>query len=560
MKKKTGLILCIVGAVLCVAGVVFFILACNKVKQAGTDTRESTVTETQEGTQTEPAESETAKQETTQPETTQPETKQDIGNKEETEPEKQETEESESDKEALADFDLATPSVCGALSVDGTQLVDENGNPVQLKGISTHGLAWFPTYVDQNAFKEFREQWNVNVMRLAMYTHEYGGYCSGGNKEDLKNIVKRGIQYATDNDMYVIVDWHVLNENSPLVYKDEAKKFFEEMAKTYADQNNILYEICNEPCGGTSWSDVKKYAEEIIPIIRKYDEDAIIIVGTPNWSQRADEAAAEPITGYDNIMYAVHFYAATHKEDLRNVTENAIKSGLPIFISEFSICDASGNGGIDYDQADKWMNLINEYGLSYVMWSLSNKNETSALIKSSCSKTSNFTEDDLSDTGKWLYKTLTGKAVVGNSKDAAKNNQSSTGSSQNNNQNNNPNNNNNGNNNNSGQNGSQTFTFTSSGLNGTAILKSSWDDSGKTCYQFDVKLENPGSSEVSQWAIDIHFSSDISFSSGWGGKFSANGNTLHITNESYNGTISGGGTISDIGFMVTGSSGMTVTP
>ena len=556
MKKKTGLILCIVGAVLCVAGVVFFILACNKVKQAGSDTQESTVTETQEGTQTEPAESETAKQETTQPETTQPETKQDIGNKEETEPEKQETEESESDKEALADFDLATPSVCGALSVDGTQLVDENGNPVQLKGISTHGLAWFPTYVDQNAFKEFREQWNVNVMRLAMYTHEYGGYCSGGNKEDLKNIVKRGIQYATDNDMYVIVDWHVLNENSPLVYKDEAKKFFEEMAKTYADQNNILYEICNEPCGGTSWSDVKKYAEEIIPIIRKYDEDAIIIVGTPNWSQRADEAAAEPITGYDNIMYAVHFYAATHKEDLRNVTENAIKSGIPIFISEFSICDASGNGGIDYDQADKWMNLINEYGLSYVMWSLSNKNETSALIKSSCSKTSNFTEDDLSDTGKWLYKTLTGKAVVGNSKDAAKNNQSSTGSSQNNNQ----NNNNNGNNNNSGQNGSQTFTFTSSGLNGTAILKSSWDDSGKTCYQFDVKLENPGSSEVSQWAIDIHFSSDISFSSGWGGKFSANGNTLHITNESYNGTISGGGTISDIGFMVTGSSGMTVTP
>ena len=170
--------------------------------------------------------------------------------------------------------------------MDGTQLVDENGNPVQLKGISTHGIGWFPTYVDQNAFRQFRNEWNVNVMRLAMYTHENSGYCTDGNKEDLKNIVKRGVQYATDNDMYVIIDWHVLNENSPLVYEDEAKKFFEEMAKTYADQNNVLYEICNEPCGGTSWSDVKKYAEDIIPIIRKYDDDAIIIVGTPNWSQR----------------------------------------------------------------------------------------------------------------------------------------------------------------------------------------------------------------------------------------------------------------------------------
>lgn len=535
MKNKTGLILCIVGTILCITGVVTLVVACNKIKQADTTSATETVTETQtipeptvetesvqEKETVQKEETETAETETTETETIEPE---------------------KEGKKKDADYDLAVPSVCGALSVDGTQLVDENGNPVQLHGISTHGLAWFPAYVDQNAFKEFRENWNVNVMRLAMYTHEYGGYCSGGNKEDLKNVVKRGIQYATENDMYVIVDWHVLNENSPLVYEDEAKKFFEEMAKTYADQNNILYEICNEPCGGTSWSDVKKYAEDIIPIIRKYDDDAIIIVGTPNWSQRADEAAADPITGYDNIMYAAHFYAATHKEDLRNVTENAIKSGLPIFISEFSICDASGNGGIDYDQADKWMELINKYDLSYVMWSLSNKAETSALIKSSCNKTSGFTEDDLSDTGKWLYQTLTGKTTVGSSKSGAKNNQSSTGST-------NQNNNNNG----------QAFTFTSSGLNGTATLKSSWADSGKTCYQFDLKLENPGSSDISQWAIDIHFSSDVSFESGWGGKFSANGNTLHITNESYNGTIAKGSAISDIGFMVTGPSGMTVTP
>ena len=262
-----------------------------------------------------------------------------------------------------------------------------------------------------------------------------------------------------------------------------------------------------------------------------------------------DEAAADPITGYDNIMYTLHFYAATHKEDLRNTMVNAIKAGLPVFISEFSICDASGNGGVDYDQAQKWMDVINEYGISYVAWNLSNKSETSALISSSCNKTSDFTESDLSETGKWLYKTLTGNSAVGNSKDAAKNNQSGG-------KNTSQNNSNNGQSSNSGQ----SFSFTSSGLNGTATLKSSWEDGGKTCYQFDVKLENPGNSDTSQWAIDIHFSGDIAFSSGWSGKYSANGNTLHVTNESYNGVIPAGGSISDIGFMITGPSGLTVTP
>lgn len=557
MKKKTGLILVITGAVLCVTGVVLLILAYGKWNQANklltadgsAETRVTAEAETQpaeENGENSPAENNAGDNKG--------ETENDGRDESLTDPE------NDKDAEAkTADYDLAAPSVCGALSVDGTQLVDENGNPVQLKGISTHGIGWFPTYVDQNAFRQFRNEWNVNVMRLAMYTHENSGYCTDGNKEDLKNIVKRGIQYATDNDMYVIIDWHVLNENSPLVYEDEAKKFFEEMAKTYADQNNILYEICNEPCGGTSWSDVKKYAEDIIPIIRKYDDDAIIIVGTPNWSQRVDEAAADPITGYDNIMYTLHFYAATHKDDLRNTMVNAIKAGLPVFISEFSICDASGNGGVDYDQAQKWMDVINEYGISYVAWSLSNKNETSALISSSCNKTSDFTESDLSETGKWLYKTLTGNSAVGNSKDAAKNSQSGGKNNSKNGQSSNSgqNNNNNGNNQN---NGGQSFSFTSSGLNGTATLKSSWEDGGKTCYQFDVKLENPGSSDTSQWAIDIHFSGDIAFSSGWSGKYSANGNTLHVTNESYNGVIPAGGNISDIGFMITGPSGLTVTP
>lgn len=294
----------------------------------------------------------------------------------------------------------------GKLSVNGTNLVDKDGKIVQLHGVSTHGLSWFSEYVNYDSFKTLRDEYGVNLMRLAMYTHENGGYCTDGNKEELKKLIDKGVDYAKSLDMYVIIDWHVLQDCNPNKYKAEAKEFFEEMSKKYASYDNVIYEICNEPNSGTSWSDVKSYATEIIPVIRKNAKDAIILVGTPTWSQDVDQAAKDPITGETNIMYTLHFYAATHKDDLRNKLVSALDSKLPIFISEFSICDASGNGGIDYDSANAWLKLINEKKLSYVAWSLSNKNETSALIKSSSKKTSGYTEDDFSDTGKWLFETF----------------------------------------------------------------------------------------------------------------------------------------------------------
>lgn len=454
--------------------------------------------------------------------------------------------------------DMAVPSACGALSVNGTQLVDENGNPVQLRGISTHGLAWFPSYVNKDAFKQFREDWNVNVMRLAMYTHENGGYCTDGNKDNLKNIIYNGVQYATENDMYVIIDWHVLQEQNPNRYKEEAKKFFEDMSNRYKDNNNVIYEICNEPNGGVSWSEIKSYAEEIIGVIRANDENAVILVGTPNWSQRVDEAAKDPITGYDNIMYTLHFYAATHKDDLRNTMVNAINDGLPVFVSEYGICDASGNGSLDKNSAQKWVDTMNEYGVSYVCWALANKNESAALIKSSCSKTSQFGDDDLSESGKWLYQTLTNKATVGNSNDASSGKPDSGNNSGNGNNNSNSHNNN-SNSNNTGS-AATPEPFQSGGLDGVLTLNNSWESDGEVNYQYNMSLTNNGSQSVSSWAIDIHFSDNISLSSGWGGKYTVNGNTLHVIPESYNESIGAGASLGDLGFIISGPSGLKVTP
>ena len=290
------------------------------------------------------------------------------------------------------------------LHVEGVALADKDGKTVQLKGLSTHGIMWFPQYINNSFFKQLHDKWGANVVRAAMYTEEYKGYCSGG-KDESKKLVKKAIKYATDNDMYVIVDWHILSDNNPNTHTKEAKNFFRWVAKNYGDHNNIIYEICNEPNGGTTWADIKKYSNKVIPVIRKYDPNSVIIVGTPTWSQELDKAAADPLK-YDNVVYALHFYAATHREWLQDTYTNAINSGLPVFVSEFGICDASGNGAVDKDFANKWISLLDKNNTSYVMWNISNKAETSSIIKPEVTKTSGFTKSDLTDSGKWILKKL----------------------------------------------------------------------------------------------------------------------------------------------------------
>ena len=272
---------------------------------------------------------------------------------------------------------------------------------MQLYGMSTHGLAWYPQYVNPDTFAFLSQKWYNNCIRLAMYTDEYGGYASGGDKEALKKLIRQGVAYATDLGMYVIIDWHVLNDQNPLVHLAEAKEFFAEMTAEFAGQDNILYEICNEPNSSATWADVSAYAKEIIPIIRGNDPDAVILVGTPTWSQDLEAALAEPLP-YDNIMYTLHFYAATHKEDLRQRVVACMEAGLPVFISEFGLCDASGNGAVDEQEALAWKDMIESYGISFLCWNLSNKDEASAVFLPSCEKLTDFTEEDLSTQGRWM--------------------------------------------------------------------------------------------------------------------------------------------------------------
>lgn len=286
----------------------------------------------------------------------------------------------------------------GRLSVIGTQLCNQNGEPIILRGMSSHGMQWYSNFASYNSIKN-TAGFGANVFRIAMYTSE-NGYIS--QKDSIKQAVYTAIDNAIANDMYVILDWHILSDGDPLQYVNEAKEFFAEASLKYANTPNLIYEICNEPNGNISWSgNVKPYAEQVIPAIRQ-NTNAVILVGSPTWSQDVDAAADDPLY-FDNIMYTCHFYAGTHGSRLRDKIDYALSKNAPIFISEWGTSAADGNGGVYLNQAAEWLDFLDSRGISWVNWSLCDKSESSAALTPGTVPNSTWTENDLSESGMFVF-------------------------------------------------------------------------------------------------------------------------------------------------------------
>ena len=444
----------------------------------------------------------------------------------------------------------------GELAVRGTSLVDEHGNPYQLQGVSTHGIGWFPDYVNKAGFQTMRDEWGINCVRLAMYTWEYNGYCSGGNQAQLKQLVNDGVSYATELGLYVIIDWHVLQDLDPNNNTQAAIAFFDEMSERYADYDNVIYEICNEPNGGVSWASIKQYAMQVIPVIKANNPDAVIIVGTPNWSQDVDIASNDPITGYTNIMYAIHFYAETHRDSLRQKMQTAINNGLPIFCSEFGICDASGNGTINTTEANNWIAAMDANNISYCIWNLSNKAESSSLIQSGCNLTSGWSESDLSESGRWYVGVLNNGVPLGSTSSGGNSGNSSASSSAS-----GSGGNSGGGSNSSSGGGNQSSQAVSASAANTQVSvanSGSWSSGSGNCYQYTVTVKNTGSSTIQNWNITLNFGSNVSLDQSWNGNFALSGSSLTITPVDFNSQIGAGQSV-EVGFIIE-TSGSVGTP
>jgi endoglucanase len=281
----------------------------------------------------------------------------------------------------------------GQLKVSGVQLVDGHDQPVVLRGMSFGWHCLWPRFYNEGTVQWLKKDWQATVVRAALGV-ELGNDSYLKRPEWSEQKIRAVVDAAIKEDLYVIIDWHSHNINL-----EEAKAFFGRMASDYGKYPNVIYEIFNEP-DEESWEEVKKYSAEIIETIRAKDPDNIILVGSPHWDQDVHIVADDPLKGFSNLMYTLHFYAATHKKELRDRGDYAISKGIPLFISESAGMTASGDGALDPEEWQRWIDWAEKNKISWITWSVSDKDETCSVLLPSASSKGKWKEKDLKESGK----------------------------------------------------------------------------------------------------------------------------------------------------------------
>ena len=283
----------------------------------------------------------------------------------------------------------------GRLQVAGNRIVGAHGRPVSLAGNSFYWSQWMGRLYTAETVAWLKRDWNATLVRAALGVSRHDGYL--GNPERNLARVTTVVDAAIANDIYVLIDWH---DHHAHEHAEQAVAFFSDMARRYGNSPNVIYEIFNEPLADASWErNVKPYAERVIAAIRAHDPDNLIVVGTPSWSQRVDLAAADPIKD-SNVAYALHFYAGTHKADLRAKAEEALKLGAALMVTEWGVCNSDGDGPVEDASVNEWMDFMRRHHLSHCNWAISDNRESASALRPGVSDKGGWTDADLTPSGR----------------------------------------------------------------------------------------------------------------------------------------------------------------
>ena len=304
-------------------------------------------------------------------------------------------------------FGLTPVEANGRLRVVGTKLVNQYGNPVQLRGMSTHGLQWYGwgDCLTDASLDALAYDWGSDILRISLYVQE-GGWET--NKAGYEAQVNTLIQKATDRGMYALVDWHQLSPGDPNANTANAKAFFKNICTANATRNNIIYDIANEP-NNVTWAKIKSYAEEMIPYLRQYDDDAVILCGThgwgslgvsDNWTGSSKDIINNPVNA-TNFMYTFHFYAKDHQQAYYDEF-NSFSDKLPVFVTEWGSQEASGDGVNDFVMAQKYIDLMRTKKISWCNWNYSDDQRTGAVWKGGTCSNGPWSVANLKPAGVWV--------------------------------------------------------------------------------------------------------------------------------------------------------------
>ncbi len=295
----------------------------------------------------------------------------------------------------------------GALKRMGSKIVGTHGNPVQAAGLSFYWSIWGgEKFYNDAVVSSVASSWNATLIRAAIAVENPNGYLVKPAQQ--LSYAKAVTDAAIKNGIYVLVDWHDHNAN---LHIPQAKEFFSEMAQTYKNTPNVIWEIWNEPdnengsdsSGADTWDDIRSYADSIIPVIRQSSSN-LIVVGTPNWSSDPASFASKPLND-PNVAYTLHFYSGSHGASVRSNAETAMSKGAALFITEFGTINTLNvhtDTTLYLKEADTWLDWADSRGLSWANWSLSSIPEACSVLKPGASTAGGWSDSSLTSSGKWL--------------------------------------------------------------------------------------------------------------------------------------------------------------
>ena len=283
----------------------------------------------------------------------------------------------------------------GRLQLIGKQLCNQQGKPIQLKGLSTFGISYRPECITYDAMKSIKEFWGANLIRATVYDDDFSNTLNYNQSPEFnKAMVDSIVRWSEQLGLYCIIDWHILRQGNPNAKVHAgADAFFQEMSSKYAKKTHIIYEICNEPNGkSVTWDSIVPYANRIIPIIHKNSPKAVVLVGSPHWCQAIDKVEPKKLIDTSNVMYVFHFYASTHFRLIPVFTEQIHR--IPVFVTEWGPCESSGDGNINFTYTEQYLDAMQQHVLngdtvriSWCNFSYGDKKEAASVLKPfSCDK------------------------------------------------------------------------------------------------------------------------------------------------------------------------------
>jgi endoglucanase len=290
-----------------------------------------------------------------------------------------------------------------ALKVVGAQILNNQNKPAQLRGISLSWSVWGGRkYYNPEVVNWLKSDFKINLLRISMAVEPDSGYLKEPAVQE--KLITQTIDAAIKQGLYVLIDWHDHHANKNV---ERSKFFFNKMSKRYAGVPNVIYEIWNEP-ERIGWNMIKSYAEQVIPVIRKNDKNNIIVVGSPSWDQDVDVAAKDPIRGFSNIAYSFHFYASDpgHQEALMAKADTALELKLPLFVTEWGVGEANGDGEFNLAKTEKWINWMEAHKLSWANWNITDKKETTAILAPGAPVNGRWSAAQLTPAGAYIRQEL----------------------------------------------------------------------------------------------------------------------------------------------------------